>query len=54
MHDFEFHNPTRIVFGRETIQRIAKLVPPGARILLTFGGGSILKNGVHAQVRAAL
>lgn len=54
MLDFEFHNPTRIVFGRDTIQRLADLVPRGARILLTYGGGSILKNGVHAQVRKAL
>jgi len=54
MLDFELHNPTRIVFGRHTIPRLAELVPRGARILLTFGGGSILKNGVHAQVRKAL
>jgi NADP-dependent alcohol dehydrogenase len=54
MLDFELHNPTRIVFGRHTIPRLADLVPRGARILLTYGGGSILKNGVHAQVRKAL
>ena len=54
MLDFELHNPTRIVFGRDTIRRLPDLVPRGARILLTFGGGSILKNGVHAQVRNAL
>jgi NADP-dependent alcohol dehydrogenase len=54
MLDFEFHNPTRIVFGRDTIQRLAALVPRGSRVLLTYGGGSIRKNGVHTQVRSAL
>lgn len=54
MLDFEFRNPTHIVFGRDTIQRLGGLVPRGARILLTYGGGSIHRNGVHAQVRAAL
>jgi NADP-dependent alcohol dehydrogenase len=54
MLDFEFHNPTRIVFGRDTIHRLAQLVPRGAKILLTYGGGSIFRNGVHAQVRKAL
>lgn len=54
MFNFEFHNPTRLVFGRETIARLKDLVPKGARILLTYGGGSIMGNGVHKQVRAAL
>ncbi len=54
MFNFEFNNPTRLVFGRQTISRLKDLVPKGARVLLTYGGGSILHNGVHAQVRAAL
>lgn len=54
MLDFEFSNPTRLVFGRNTIARLSSLVPKGARVLLTYGGGSIFKNGVHEAVRAAL
>jgi NADP-dependent alcohol dehydrogenase len=54
MLNFEFHNPTRIVFGRDTISRLSSLVPPGAKVLLTCGGGSIDRNGVRAQVRKAL
>ncbi len=54
MLNFEFHNPTHLVFGRQTIQRLKALVPKGSRILLTYGGGSIFKNGVHQQVLAAL
>lgn len=54
MYNFELHNPTRLVFGRDTISRLADLAPKGAKILLTYGGGSIFKNGVHAAVRKAL
>ncbi|HNY30589.1 MAG TPA: iron-containing alcohol dehydrogenase [Fibrobacteria bacterium] len=54
MLNFEFSNPTRLVFGRDTIARLSDLVPKGARVLLTYGGGSIFRNGVHASVRAAL
>ncbi|MEK7390996.1 MAG: iron-containing alcohol dehydrogenase, partial [Fibrobacterota bacterium] len=54
MFNFEFQNPTRLVFGRQTISRLKDLVPSGSKVLLTYGGGSILKNGVHKQVREAL
>lgn len=54
MFNFEFSNSTRIVFGRQTIARLKELVPKDARVMLTYGGGSIKRNGVHAQVRAAL
>jgi len=54
MLNFEFHNPTRIVFGRDTIARLSSLVPAGSKVLLTYGGGSIFRNGVYAQVRKAL
>ncbi len=54
MHDFSFHNPTRLVLGRGTIAQLAQLVPAGARVLVTSGGGSIRKNGVRAQVLQAL
>ncbi|HTN54489.1 MAG TPA: iron-containing alcohol dehydrogenase [Anaeromyxobacter sp.] len=54
MNDFTYWNPTRLVFGRGAIARLADLVPARARVLLAYGGGSILKNGVHAQVLAAL
>ncbi|MEN9353020.1 MAG: hypothetical protein RL318_345 [Fibrobacterota bacterium] len=54
MDNFTLHNPVKIVFGRDTIARLPKLVPAGARILLTLGGGSVKKNGVLDQVRQAL
>ncbi len=54
MQNFDYQNPVRIVFGRKTIAELAHLVPAGRRVLLTYGQGSIKKNGVYDQVRAAL
>ena len=54
MRDFNFQNPTRILFGRGQIENIAEHVPAEARILLVAGSGSIRENGVLDQVRSAL
>lgn len=54
MQNFDYYNPTRIVFGRDTIRRLAELVPTGARVLVLYGGSSAEKTGTLAQVREAL
>ncbi len=54
MLNFDFYNPTRIVFGKETIGRLADLVPATARVLILYGGESARKNGTLASVRDAL
>ncbi len=54
MKNFEYWNPTRIVFGKDTIPQLANLVPIDAKILMLFGGGSIFKNGVYDQVKQTL
>ena len=54
MQNFDFHNPTRILFGDGQIERIGKLVPPAARVLVLYGGGSIRANGTYDAVMAAL
>ncbi len=54
MLNFAFHNPVKLIFGKGQIAALGREVPEGARVLLAFGGGSIYKNGVHAQVVAAL
>lgn len=54
MQNFSFHNPTRIVFGEGQISELATLIPQDARILFTYGGGSIKNNGVYDQVKTAL
>lgn len=54
MLNFTFQNPTRIVFGEGQITALRQLVPAGARVLMTYGGGSIKHNGVYDQVKTAL
>lgn len=54
MLDFTYHNPVKIVFGKNTIAQLAALIPANARVLLAYGGGSIRKNGVYDQVLQAL
>ncbi len=54
MLNFEFKNPTKIIFGKDTISKIANEIPKNSQILLLYGGGSIKTNGVYDQVVAAL
>jgi NADP-dependent alcohol dehydrogenase len=54
MLNFTYHNPTRIVFGKGTISQVKDLIPEKAAIMLTFGGGSIRRNGVYDQIKQAL
>ena len=54
MLNFDFYNPTQILFGQGQIASLAKQVPAGARVLLVYGGGSIKQNGVFDEVMAAL
>ncbi len=54
MQNFEFHNPTRILFGKGRIADLDKVVPRAARVLVLYGGGSIKSNGVFDEVKAAL
>ncbi len=54
MQNFEYYNPTRIVFGRNTIAEIDRLVPGNAKVMMVYGGGSIKRNGVYEQVIEAL
>ena len=50
MNNFNFHNPTRIIFGKDQIAELDNLVPKKANVLLLFGGGSIKKFGTFDKV----
>jgi NADP-dependent alcohol dehydrogenase len=54
MYNFEYKNPVKIIFGKGTIPQVAKEVPKGEKILMTYGGGSIKRTGVYDQVKNAL
>ncbi|MBY0412335.1 MAG: iron-containing alcohol dehydrogenase [Burkholderiaceae bacterium] len=54
MLNFDFHNPTRILFGQGRIADLGQQVPAAARVLILVGGASAEKTGTLAEVRAAL
>ena len=54
MLNFSYWNPVHIEFGKGTIGRLASLIPKDLKVLMTYGGGSIKRNGVYDQVQAAL
>ena len=54
MYNFTFCNPVKLIFGRGTIAQLAKEIPLDKKIMITFGGGSVRRNGVYEQVTKAL
>jgi len=54
MNNFEFKNPTKIIFGKDKIANLAKEIPANAKILMLYGGGSIKSNGIYDQAKNAL
>jgi NADP-dependent alcohol dehydrogenase len=54
MESFVYRNPTEILFGKGMIGEISSRVPVDRPVLMVWGGGSIKKNGVYDQVKAAL
>ena len=50
MENFVYHNPVKIVFGKGSIAQLGSLIPAESRVLITYGGGSIKRNGVYEQV----
>ena len=54
MNNFNFFNPTRIVFGEGQIKEINQLIPETARVMILFGGQSAKKHGTVDEVISAL
>ncbi|WP_263063158.1 iron-containing alcohol dehydrogenase [Dickeya dadantii] len=54
MLDFEYFNPTRILFGPGKLTEIVKYIPENARILITYGGDSARKYGTLDEIRQIL
>ncbi|MEJ6949912.1 iron-containing alcohol dehydrogenase [Natronospora cellulosivora (SeqCode)] len=55
MQNFEFHNTTKIIFGRDRENDIGKETKKYAdKILLHYGGGSIKKYGLYAKLVKSL
>lgn len=55
MESFKQYIPTRVVFGRDSVDALPQVLPAGAaRILLAYGGGSVKRSGLYDRVRALL
>lgn len=54
MYNFEYYNPTRIIFGKDKLACIDSLIPAQAKVLITYGRGSAKRSGLIDRVRAIL
>ena len=55
MNTFNFHNPTKLIFGKNTLSSLSKEVEQyGRNVLLVYGGGSIKRTGLYDEVQAEL
>lgn len=54
MKNFTFQNPTKLVFGKGQIAKLSNLIPADASLMITYGFGSVKKNGVYDQVVDAI
>lgn len=54
--DFELYNSTKVVFGRKTEEKVAKLIEDfgGSRVLIHYGGRSAVKSGLIDRIKASL
>lgn len=51
MENFVFQNPTKLIFGKDQLDRLHKELPNyGKKVLLVYGGGSIKQNGLYDKV----
>ncbi len=54
MQNFTYQNTVKVVFGKGTLGELKGLIPEDQKILMTYGGGSIKRNGIYDKVQKAL
>ena len=56
MKDFNFYAPTRVVFGRESEEKLPQLIQQygGTKVLVHYGGGSARRSGLLDKVERML
>lgn len=55
MENFEYCNPTRLIFGKDVVNRLPEVMAPlGKKVLLAYGGGSIIRSGLYDKVKGLL
>ena len=56
MNSFSFYSPTYFAFGRDAENRVGALVARfgGTKVLIHYGGGSVVRSGLLDRVKASL
>lgn len=54
MYNFNFYNPTHIIFGKDRLNELDNFVPKNAKVLVLYGGGSVKKFGTLQKVLKSL
>ena len=56
MNNFTFYSPTYFVFGKDTENQAGEYVKKfgGSKVLIHYGGGSVVKSGLLDRVKASL
>ncbi|KAA6369446.1 MAG: putative NADH-dependent alcohol dehydrogenase, partial [Streblomastix strix] len=56
MDSFEFHGPVKVLFGKDSIEKIGGEIKNSGikKVLILFGSGSAKKNGVYERVKKSL
>ncbi|WP_130997491.1 iron-containing alcohol dehydrogenase [Klebsiella variicola] len=54
MQNFIYHNPVKILFGHDQIPALAQEVPQDKKVMIVYGGGSVIKHGILQRVKGSL
>lgn len=55
MLNFDYHTPTRLIFGQGVVEQLPEVMRPiGRKVLLAYGGGSIKRIGLYDKVKELL
>lgn len=48
--NFVYSNPTKLYFGKDSLDNLTSALNGYSRIMLVYGGGSIKKNGLYDKI----
>jgi len=56
MKNFTFYSPTEVIFGKDTELKVADEIKKhgGSRVLIVYGGGSVVKSGLLEKIKHSL
>lgn len=56
MFGFNYYTPTKVVFGKNTEEKVADLIHEfgGKKVLIHYGGGSVVRSGLLGRVKEIL